>query len=285
MLVTLALAPGLAAQDGCRPLAPCYDAEHIVNGASGQAGFLAPYTFGTISGTDLAYKEVARGLEDPMPGLGGVNVLVNNIPAIVFYVASNQVNFLLPEMVLPGEATVQVHRDGVYGPVVKLNLVDYAPAFFQPTDPLQREAMMVLAQHTDWTMITKESPARPGEYAILWATGLGDTLLPIDDYEAPSVAVQIRARGDFKLLLDEVAVEDSRVEYVGIAPPFYGLYQINLKLPENVGPNPQIRMALAGQVSMAGLFLPVETAAGPQQEGAAISPRNHCLVADGAGGK
>ena len=55
--IALVLAPMLEAQNGCVPLAPCYTADGLVNSASGQSGYLAPYTFATLYGTNLSYNQ------------------------------------------------------------------------------------------------------------------------------------------------------------------------------------------------------------------------------------
>ena len=63
---------------------------------------------------------------------------------------------------------------------------------------------------------------------------------------------------EFKLMLDGVAVDKSRIYYAGLAPYFAGLYQINLKLPHSLGENPEIRIEIGKQISAAGLRLPVQ---------------------------
>jgi uncharacterized protein (TIGR03437 family) len=59
------------------------------------------------------------------------------------------------------------------------------------------------------------------------------------------------------VVLGGVPVEPGRIAYVGVMPGYAGLYQINLKLPENVESDPEIRIGLAGQISRTGLRLPV----------------------------
>jgi uncharacterized protein (TIGR03437 family) len=48
------------------------------------------------------------------------------------------------------------------------------------------------------------------------------------------------------------------VEYAGAAPGFIGVYQINLKLPDRIGPNPEVRIALGDRISPPGLRLLAE---------------------------
>jgi uncharacterized protein (TIGR03437 family) len=253
----LMFAGALGAQDGCQPPAPCYSAENIVNSASYQSGWLAPYTFATIWGSNLnrlGDPPYERQHGDDDCAIAGVAVLVNGISAMVLYVSANQVNFIVPMSAAPGEVTVELHRDGSRGPQVRLALNDWSPTLF-----LQPDAAWVAALHptTGWTLITEQSPVRPGEYAILYATGLGDAIVPLDDYEPPGAAMPIRERNRFRLLLDGEAVEDGRVEYVGMVPGWYGLYQINLRVPAQSGRNPEVRIAIGDRVSPVGPRLAV----------------------------
>ena len=52
--------------------------------------------------------------------------------------------------------------------------------------------------------------------------------------------------------------EDGAVPYAGVTPGYAGLYQVNLFLPDDVPPNPQIQIGWAGQMSPGQLILPVQ---------------------------
>jgi len=43
-------------------------------------------------------------------------VLINLIPASIYYASPTQVNALLPPLLTPGNATLQLVRDGIAGP-------------------------------------------------------------------------------------------------------------------------------------------------------------------------
>ena len=252
LLVWLALVPALWGQNDCRPLAPCYTAAGLVNSASGEAGFLAPYTFATLYGTNLSYNTRGRTNEDALPGIGGVNILVGGVAAMIFYASPGQVNFLVPVSIRAGEVTLQVTREGVFGPALRVRLAEFAPALFCF---LQQPDQAVAQRMPDFAPATSEAPARPGEYVILYATGLGNYSVPVGDYVPPPSARQIQSRPDFQLLLDGVPVDNSRVEYVGSVVNYWGLIQINLKLPETISNHPEIRIAIGAAESRAGVRL------------------------------
>ncbi len=258
-LVAFASAAMLLADGTCVANAPCYSAAGVVNAASSLPGTLAPNTWASIYGTNLSTETASRSSEDELPGFGGVNVLVNSVPALLSYVSPTQVNFLMP-WDHGNEATIQLTRDGTYGPAIVVALAGCSPALF-PVYPAS-DPVTAVAAHTDWTLVTPASPAHAGEYVILYATGLGPYSLAFDneDNAVPTSADLIAQRTQFTLLLDGQQVDDELIEYVGAAPLFIGDYQINLKLPAWVGPNPEIQIGLGGILSPTGIHLSVAPA-------------------------
>jgi uncharacterized protein (TIGR03437 family) len=70
-----------------------------------------------------------------------------------------------------------------------------------------------------------------------------------------------------QVYLDGRRVDPAKVLWAGLSPGNAGLYQVNLYLPEDTGPDPEIRLSLEGQPSAAGLKLAVT------QGGAAVLQR------------
>jgi uncharacterized protein (TIGR03437 family) len=98
----------------------------------------------------------------------------------------------------------------------------------------------------------------PGSIVILYATGLGVTQpYPALPTEIPTVAGSIERIADFQVLLDGTPLDPTRVLYAGLCPGWAGLYQINLVLPDDVSPNPEIRVAIGDRMSLPGLLLAV----------------------------
>jgi len=264
MVAGLAGGLSLGAEETARRQAPTYTAASIVNAASNATGALAPYTFATIYGTDLSYSTRAIAPEDLRSGrlpteLGGVRVNIGNTLAALFYVSPGQINLLIPTTKVMNwpQVEIQIVIDGKVGPAVAMKLLEAAPALFQwgPTT--------VVATRPDWTHINAAAPARPGEIVILFATGLGETNPEAIWLQAPPAAAPLKRMSEFGVILDNTLLEREQVLYAGAAPGFAGLYQINLKLPDKLVDDPEIRIALGGQISPAGLRLPVRSA-GPQ---------------------
>ncbi|MCS6951245.1 MAG: hypothetical protein RMK57_11015 [Bryobacterales bacterium] len=240
----------------CTSTGPCYSEGGLVNGASFVAGALAPNTLATLFGSRLAWGTRAITWEDVeagalptvLPGTG-VRVLVSDRPAQIYFVSPTQVNFLIPTNLTAGEVTIQLVRDATAGPPLRVRLRETAPALFL-LDP-----ETVIATRKDFSLIRREQPARPGEEIILWATGLGPTVPPQVYGRIPTAASRIERARSFAVLLDGAAVAPERISYVGVAPGFAGLYQINLTLPEELNENPEVRIAVGADISPPGLRL------------------------------
>jgi uncharacterized protein (TIGR03437 family) len=242
-----ALAVELSA--GCIPNMPCYAPEGVVNGASFNRP-LAPGTIFSIFGTGLSWTTQGRDTGQASLGLGGVHVMVGEVAAFVFYVSPGQVNALVPSHLKPGRFEVRVLRDGAGGPAAAVELQQYAPALFQ----YDAETAIAL-RDPDWQPATREYPARPGEIVSLFATGLGLLASPLAEYEVPNTANPIEARKEFRVLLNGIALEDKLIEYAGCAPGYLGLYQVNVRLPERLDPDPEVRIGIGSTLSRPGLRL------------------------------
>ena len=256
LLAVLALGPFQAGTSGSGPY---YTADSIANSAASVTGLYAPNTFVTIYGVNLAYTTVALTAADVSNGtlptvLGstGVRVLINNIPANIYYVSPTQVNLLIPTSLIPGPVTLQLVVDSLAGPAVPILLQTAAPSLFQS------DATTVLAEHLDYSLITAASPAKPGEVVVLYASGLGPTSPPAVPDQIPEQAATITPMSSFTMLINGVAVNSQQILYAGVTPMFAGLFQINVRLPDNSPSNPEIRIGYAGIMSPPGRTLPVQ---------------------------
>lgn len=239
--------------------APLYTPSSIVNAANLKAGALAPNTIGTLYGRDLAFTTRSLAREDlyngtlPTTLLGtGVRLLINRTLAFIYFVSPSQVNFLVPSNLTPGPIEVQFAVDGRYGEAVRLEMKEFSPALFL-SDP-----ETILGTLADGTVITNQNPAHPGDVIILYATGLGATRPRMPAGQIPTGAAWLDKLADFQVLVDGVALDRSQLLYAGVAPGFAGLYQINLRLPATVSPNPEIRIGFTSQMGPGDARLPVQ---------------------------
>jgi uncharacterized protein (TIGR03437 family) len=239
--------------------APTYTAAGIVNAADNRRGPLAPNTLASLYGVLLSYVTASISPDDIVGGVlptvlpgTGVHVIVSNLPAAIYYVSPDQINFLVPAILLPGKSIVQVVLDGHSGPAVAITLAAASPALFQ------LDAQTAVAVRPDGSVVTQQAPAKPGEIVLLYATGLGQTMPPVPYGELFFQAAPLEELADFKLVLDGATAESGAVAYAGIAPGFAGLYQINVIVPKSTKANPEIQIGFGKELSKSGIHLPVE---------------------------
>jgi len=92
---------------------------------------------------------------------------------------------------------------------------------------------------------------------VVYATGLGPTVPPAIPNRLPASAASIARRADFTVWLNAVPVPAERILYAGISPPYAGLFQINLRVPEDAPPDPEIRCGFPEIMSLPGAVLPI----------------------------
>ena len=253
LLVALAWAIPLCAQGSPGSTAPAYTGTTIVNSATSTAGALAPNTLATIYGTSLSYGDAvsADGLR---PGtllpqeMGGVQVYVAGSPVSLYYVSPQQINFLIPANLRPGEMDLFVARDGTAGPHTSITLHDAGPGLFQSGPGV------IIATHADGSLVTQSDPARRGETVTVYGTGFG----PINSDAPVSIPVPITDIGSFQVLVNGAALRGSSVVAVSSVPYTPGLYEATFKLPKSVTANPEIRVAIGDESSPPKLKLPLQ---------------------------
>jgi uncharacterized protein (TIGR03437 family) len=246
---------------------PSYSAAGLVNGATYVAGPLAPNTWVTLYGSNLAFVTATPGPGDMGGGQwpvrisgAGVQVLFSGgTPAYLSYVSPTQINFLTPASRIPGGTTLMVVRNGVSGPAIPVTFIDATPGLFQSN-------LMAIATHADGSVITSDAPARPGEVVVLYGTGLGPTVAPFDSQSdgrmvpltSDPAGLKILRLADLSVTLSDATVDPDHILWAGLTPGFAGLYQINLQLPDRLEVDPFIRIRIGDQASAEGVKLAVQ---------------------------
>ena len=248
--VIAAIAMAHAAPQAAAPIgAPQYTAATLLNSADYNAA-LSPNTIVALFGENLSFNTAAletyeiqnATLPTELP-LTGVHVYVGGIMANIYYVSPTQINFLIPVEMPAGATTFQVVRDGYAGPQLPITLAAIAPAFYM------LDSERVVARLADGSVDRTNNAAHPGDTVSLYATGLGQTVPPLRNGEVPSSAQPLANASQLQILLDGTAVPAANILYAGTAPTYCGLYEIDLKLPGDVGPDPQIQINMNGQTS------------------------------------
>jgi minor extracellular serine protease Vpr len=205
----------------------------VVNAASFLPGVSAGALI-TIFGDDLSdVSGVVVANSDPLPyELAHVSVRINGIRAPIFSVAYNgtddQISAQVPYSTVtgPGAALVEVFDYGQLVGSARADSYDEDPGIFT-----YQGNYAVALLSPSYSLLGPNNPAYPGDYVVLYTTGLGPLSLDLrDGYGAPSNPLAY-TQDPFEVL---VAGKPCKVFYSGLAPGFVGLYQLNVQLPFDV---------------------------------------------------
>lgn len=194
----------------------------VVNAASFLPG-ISPGALVTIFGHDLSdVSGVVVANTNPLPyELANVSVDINGVPAPIFSVAYNgtedQISVQVPYSTVtgPGSATVNVFDYGNLVGSVQADSFDEDPGIFT-----YQGDYVVALRFPDYSLVGPNNPASPGDYLIVYTTGLGPLSLDLrDGYGAPSNPPAY-TQDPFTVT---AAGESCNVSFSGLAPGFVGL--------------------------------------------------------------
>jgi len=153
------------------------------------------------------------------------SVVIGGLEAPLFFVSPGQINAQIPNELVQGNSydVVVIANSAVTTPQpVQLNL--RAPGVARFADG------HVIAQHSDFSLVTAQSPAKPGEYLIIYLGGLGPGDQTVTS-GSTSPSSPLDAVPDVTIT---VAGQSATVFFSGLTPGLVGLYQVNFQVPQNV---------------------------------------------------
>ena len=183
---------------------------------------LAPGTIVQIFGSAMAATTGSTGV--PLPTvLNGTSVLIGGELAPLYYVSSGQINAQIPVDLVPGQQyQVLVSANNAYTTPETINIAPVTPGIARLANG------QVIAQHGDFSLVTEDAPAKPGEYLVAYLAGMGLTDTPVGTgAQAPSSPLA-NVNASASVAIDG---EAAPVLFAGLTPGFIGLYQINFQLP------------------------------------------------------
>jgi uncharacterized protein (TIGR03437 family) len=211
----------------------------VVNAAS-----YAPFTQGlsagellVLTGSNLAPNatigagDIATTATFPTK-LNGVQVLIDGIAAPLYYVSATQIAAIVPFAASQFSfATIQVNNNGSLSKTITEYVVPGTPGVFtNPANGLGYAA----ALHADYSLITPNSPAQPGENISVYLTGLGQVFPPNSDGAPGSSTSLNNTVNAITASIDDPTTgtgTTAPVLYSGLAPGYAGLYQVDLTIP------------------------------------------------------
>jgi uncharacterized protein (TIGR03437 family) len=238
------------------------------------AGFTAGLPFpGSLAAIGLTGLTGIQGIQSaaalPLPyEIAGVSVLVGGAPAPLLAVADmgwyQQINIQVPEQ-FQSPQTVEVSQAGQTG---QLNVDVYNTLVYGGVqwgvffDDGTGQGVL---QHADYSLVTSDHPAQPGEVIIAYCSNLApysDVVnAPAIGYPAqasplPSLSPTRSLWTTFAILL--VNNQTAEILYAGLTPYSTGLFQINFRVPAGTADGDAVVMATTDNSSCfgAGSFCP-----------------------------
>jgi uncharacterized protein (TIGR03437 family) len=268
---TLALAldqfGALAVADASNRVAfyyPRLAAQNAANFVSTDTRALAPGTWTTLYpyvGQFSATTENFTGYPLP-PVLADTQVLLNGAPAGLTLVSPGQINLYVPMNVHGDFLDVQVIRKStgrVLG-AAQIAMASVAPALFlNPTGQVGTSRTLAAINFDDLTVNGPNNPVKRGSWVLLYGTGQGVIAgSPTDGSPAPASPLY-STTGNLRVVVGACYLDDQgctketgNVYFSGLAPGFVGLWQINVRIPQNTPPGATVTLVTLESVPSAG---------------------------------
>jgi uncharacterized protein (TIGR03437 family) len=172
----------------------------------------------------------------------------------VDYSSQIQTNFLVPLEAALGDAQVFLLLQGSeYTNLLPITIIPTAPQIFTSNG-------VAAALHQNYTLVTQDSPAQPGEYVSLFGTGFGaiSPAVPTGQAAPESPLSWVVDWQDVQVTLDGMACP---VQFVGLSPGLADLYQVNFQVPD-IGPGKHSLVISATQSQKTANFSNAATSIG-----------------------
>jgi uncharacterized protein (TIGR03437 family) len=199
-------------------------------------------------------------------------VEVDGIRSPVFAVLPSQINFQNPHQLGEGYRSFRVIRGcGTASEQVSepehIRIYSATPAFFNfvnnedganPIAALHQDGIRYVGPAGLFGGAAETTPAAPGEFVSLFATGFGATAPAFDAGQVPGVTAELTT-DDVQVTIGGIEVPAEDIFYIGVAPCCAGLYQLVVKIPPNApNGNLAVVVTIQGRVSPEGPFVVVQ---------------------------
>ncbi len=194
---------GIAIYGESAPVPPVIDA--VSNAASYSTAAISPGSLISIFGSNLA-GITAGAPSIPLPmSIADTSVTVGGVPAPLLYESAGQINVQVPWEVRAGPTTVVVRSRGTSSAGVNVTIQPAAPGLF-----------------------TDQNGGAAGSVISVYFTGQGPVTTAVDDGAAPASGTIVSATLAASATIGGTTAQ---IEFVGLAPLYPGVAQMNLKVP------------------------------------------------------
>jgi len=207
-----------------------------VSAANFSADALAPEAIAAAFGTNLATATMVANTTPLPTELAGTKVRVNGVLAPLFFVASTQVNFLVPPGVQTGSAVIEITSAAGVISRGTVNLASVAPSLFTTNASGTGAPAAVATKDGVNFYAVGNADGSPnlidaGDYLALFGTGLRKA-------SVSTVRITIGGR-------------EALVQYVGAQGGFAGLDQINTQIPAGISGIVDVVVSINGKAANA----------------------------------
>lgn len=209
----------------------------VVNAGSSApfTSFVSPGEFLTLYGSGLASTTNSATIPFPK-NLSGVQVLINQVQAPIYYVSPTQISVIVPYDTVPGSvAEIQVINNGANSNVVT-QFTGMTSAGVFTNNPVGGIGYAA-AERPDGSVISEANPALIGETEAVYLAGMGAVSPSVGDgTAAPGVTAGSTLANTTTtpaIYIYDTAgnVGTPTITFSGLAPGFAGLYQIDFTIP------------------------------------------------------
>lgn len=202
-----------------RAAAPVVSEGGVVNAAfASGVSPASPGSLISIFGSDLSQASAGSIVVDGklINNIAGVEVRIGGILAPLVYVSPTQINAQVPFEINPGETSVVVSTAGGVSTPQIFTVASSSPSIF------------VVVKASDFSRVTAENPAAPGEAVAVFATGLGaGNPAVMTGQTAPSNPASVTS----VVPVSTVGGLGAAVSTSVLAPGFVGVCQVNVFIP------------------------------------------------------
>jgi uncharacterized protein (TIGR03437 family) len=206
----------------------------------------------------------------------GSCVEIGGVRAPILAITPTQINVQVPSLQSLGPVSVAVIRNcdmpgARWSNAVIVTMEEATPAFF--LYPPYKSGGWIAARHASDNGIVAPAdlyleslgpsrPARPGDVISLYGTGWGATTANLSTGERASGPTPLLSAANAQVTFGGIALAPENVLYVGAAPGYAGLSQLNIRVPANAAPGANsVVLTVYGKSTPAGPVVPVMTVA------------------------
>jgi uncharacterized protein (TIGR03437 family) len=198
---------------------------------------IAPGEFINIYGTGLPAR---TAVPVPFPtNLSGVQLLINNTPAPLYWITATNVYGVVPYSLRGPTATIVLDNNGARSNTITVPVAATAPGI---ASLAQNGLGAGAITHANGSLVSASSPATRGETVVIYLTGLGAVSPPVADGTGPSGLSS--SNSVLAVYFGGISADVSNISFQGLTPGYAGLYQINVKIPQNVSSGAAVALAI-----------------------------------------